>query len=803
MQYRKTRQKWQKRTLVIAILFALNGLSGAFSMAAVQARGYGIETRNGGATFDLTPMESQDQDGTVLPDEGMHDIEEIAEDFFENQPSSTPSWDDETLLPSPPSLPPALTEEEEALLPAQTATPTAPLPIPTPLPTPIPSIPVEEEALPPLLAEESALPTESPLDETSAEGFGRVLSQSAIIVYHYDELKRALSEDNGFDTIYFGADIAANAGGIVIHPNKESVIINGQSPDSGTEHRFTQWNSTAFANTIRVEVGSRTQQVTLRNLDITGQNYYGIVAVSDSVKGVEIVQQNVRYAGPQPIYNRNGSARISDSSYTLQAAGAISTQELAEVTHIEFGGRVTVDVGNSGYSVVWLTHHDSTLTIADHATLTVDTQNYFIFTSADANVPTVRVGSGAQLRVKSRNGFTYSLQKIGRFYVGENATIVIEQNTTLSTAALRIASLFQADPGSDITIVRTGTAGIALRLTDAGGRAEFTQPERVFLYSSAGVPLRGTGNGTLSISTSAINLWQASLWNAHDGVDMAPSHIWNKANNETLALTAALSSVGTSSVSHNLSADDPIVSALDAQNFNLEKNQLLAFGRMGLRIDPMTQNNAITGETEPGAELNVSFASSDGQSQNVRTTADGTGRYSVSLGEMGLSESGVVTVIAGSNRLQMRQRIVQGETGGNEDGRLAFLAVPDEMTFGVVPIPSEQRLVPKREQMFTISVGDNRLSPTAWRLDASIEQPLAAESNTGLLNAVVFADSQGSTIPLSQDPLTVYRELNGANRNYDIQWGENEGILLKIAPGDVYSDLDYQTTIHWSLVDAP
>ena len=796
MQNKKTRKKIIALAVIwmIYLLFALPYASA--HAQAMQARREGLPVGLAAEGRLLAPLPENDSAPAPLAP--------LPED--DNQPELPPqelsSVPEESDLTS--SFPTTLEEGgapglSEVLPPSKT---TLPEPPSSPAPTP-----EQDMALPPLLTEESQDDPALPVQTDALETQGRALGPSAMVVYTYDALKQALSQDNGLDTIYLGADIAADATGIVIHPQKTALTISGQAPDSAERYTFTQWGSAAFANTIRLELGSALRQVTLRDMYINGKNYYGVVAVNDALKGVEIIHDNIRYTGPQPIYNRNGSARIIDSTYTLQQAGGVGVQELAEVVDIAFAGNVSVQVGQSGYSVVWLTQRNSTVTLAENAAVSIDAQNYFIFTSADANVPTVSLQSGAKLQVKSQNGFTYANQKVGNVYIGPHATLDIQQHSAQSQAALRVAGTLEAKQGSNITIVRTGTDGVALRFTDAEGRADFQQPERVFLYSSAGVPLRFTGNGSLSVTSSALNLWAASSWAPHDGVDAHPSHIWNKAGGEELTLYAAFNTSTLRSISHNLTQDDPIVSPLDAASFNLEKHQLLAFGHMELALDTVyVQHGVASGTTEPGAAVKV-FSAAPGEAENsARTSADGAGKYSLPIDTWGLTAGSTLYAIASYNRLQMRQQsALQGDPGGPQDGRLAFLHVPDEMGFGSLPIPSAQQRIAQREQAFVISVGDNRLYPGAWRLDASLASPLAANGveAPSLANAIVFADASGQAIALSTDPLTIHRELTGAGGSYDIRWSAQEGILLQIAPGEVYSDLDYQATIQWSLVDAP
>lgn len=259
--------------------------------------------------------------------------------------------------------------------------------------------PPEEEMLPPPESSESEFPaensTEAPADDNllptetdgeSAESeeelteanletvesemasggealtFGRILNETTIEVYTYDELKQALSGDNGYTTIYLGDNITADGTGIDIHPNKTDVIIDGAPPEGG-RYRFTQYASANDSTSIRVR-SAGIQSVTLRNLDIHGANYYGVVWVPDSISGIAIIHENVDYTGPQPVYNRSGTTRLADSTYTLRPISGMSG-EIAETMHAEFSGTIHISAAGTNHPVLQLTSSVSTLTVLD------------------------------------------------------------------------------------------------------------------------------------------------------------------------------------------------------------------------------------------------------------------------------------------------------------------------------------------------------------------------------------------------------------------------------------------------------
>lgn len=644
--------------------------------------------------------------------------------------------------------------------------------------------------------EEAEENEEAPPGETSPEpdkqaASGMESDETVILVSSYDELRAALSEKNAYTTIYLTADITADSAGISIHPEKTAVVIDGSPPDGG-RYTLTQYQVTNTASLIKVNSNAAAASVTLRNMDITGKNSYGVVWVADS-KGaaVTLTFENVVYSGPQLVYHRLGTARILGGSY------AITSGELAEALHIEIGGTATIENASIN-SVLWLYSTSSTLRFLENAD--VDINAYYL---VYGNIAAVTLETGAQVNLTGRRfGFSYAGNSIGTFKLAENAGLTMNLNTPESYAALRVSKEFHMSRGSSAAIIRTGTAGIPLRLTAAGAKAVFDRPRRVFFYSSAGVPLRFTGAGTLEITASALNVWSSASWPLPEGMETLPGHIWNKADGELLTVTGKYSETINQSLSHNLTGGDPVTTSLDSSNFNLEKSQLIAFGEQSLSLYTPDGGAALSGKAAPGAVLLGRFTLNDGQSGTVSGSADAAGSFRLELPGI-LQADSEAAVLARHHDLLIRQNVTVPDPAKH---RLSFLFVPESTSFGALPVPGSSSLVTRMDGEFDIGVEDTRMNPSAWRIDANIVRPLTAAVNgeeISLPGAVVFAEADGTVRELSEIPLPVYRENSAAAGEFRLCWGAAEGVLLKLLPGEIYSGAVYTTTIQWTLVDAP
>ena len=648
----------------------------------------------------------------------------------------------------------------------------------------------------PELPDEPEEAEEEEADAEQAEGvesYGLVLDENSIVVETYSELKKALGEDNGFTTIYLGANISAeNASGVPIHPGKTVVVIDG-TPPGGGRYTFTQYAGSVTGNTFLVNnAGAATTDIVLRNMDVVGRNLYGLVWVLDSLRNVTITLEDVAYTGPQALNHRFGTVRLIGGSYTG------TTEEIAEALHVELGGTLSIQgPSTAGISVFWMTGGAaaSTITVLENANVTVDANNYFVYGSLAA----ATLQTGASFNLTSRRfGFTYAADSVGNFTMAEGSQLYIDLNTTESYAALRVSKRFEMAPGSSATLVRTGTDGIPLRLTAAGAQAVFNQPKSVFFYSSASVPMRFTGAGSLSITTSALNVWNSASWPVTGGMDTLPSHIWNKADNGLLTVSGSYTEAANNNLSHNLTAGDPIQTALNASNFNLNANQLLAFGSHSLTIDPLSdKSTVITGGTVSGATLLASH-----QNGNLTGVADFAGSYSLPL-DAKLPVGSDVAVVSRVNNLYVRQKTGVLDAGGR---RLQLAAVPETISFGTLAVPGAESLIAPTQEGLRIVVEDSRLNPSPWRLEASLSGPLMAQvgqSQYALPGAIVFSTSATDPLVLNEVPRPIHYQGEAKGGETVLEWGGGEGILLNLVPGEVYSGTEYSATIHWSLVDAP
>ena len=143
-----------------------------------------------------------------------------------------------------------------------------------------------------------------------------IINQNTVVVFTSSELKEALENDNGYTYIYLGSDITLSSG-IAISNKKSEVIIDGTY--NNVMYNYTDQKKLGTSDGIYV-TGAFTSKVTVKDINITGYNYYGVIYVPEAsaYKNTTIEYSKVTYVGPQISYNPMGITRFLDSVITIK-----------------------------------------------------------------------------------------------------------------------------------------------------------------------------------------------------------------------------------------------------------------------------------------------------------------------------------------------------------------------------------------------------------------------------------------------------------------------------------------------------
>ena len=94
----------------------------------------------------------------------------------------------------------------------------------------------------------------------------QIIDKSTIVVTTSDELKQALSEDNGYEYVYLGNNITATSG-IIINSNKGKIIIDGTYNNT----KYTYTNNLSSEETV-IKVSTTNKKIILKNMNIVSSH---------------------------------------------------------------------------------------------------------------------------------------------------------------------------------------------------------------------------------------------------------------------------------------------------------------------------------------------------------------------------------------------------------------------------------------------------------------------------------------------------------------------------------------------------
>lgn len=209
--------------------------------------------------------------------------------------------------------------------------------------------------------------------------------------------------------------------GIGISSSKSCVTIDGTS--NGTMYEYTDQKKLDSNDGIYV-TSSATSKVIVKNMNITGYNYYGIIYVPDgsSYKNVEVEYSGINYTGPQLSYNPAGVTRILDSVITIKE-NYVAANEVAECNRVELGGFTTIVHESTANSAFWFKNATPSFTVLRNGKV--------YFTSAarelfyGVNNLSFTVSKASELYISSANGLAYATYGTGTSLIDENSILSI------------------------------------------------------------------------------------------------------------------------------------------------------------------------------------------------------------------------------------------------------------------------------------------------------------------------------------------------------------------------------------------
>ncbi len=448
-----------------------------------------------------------------------------------------------------------------------------------------------------------------------------IINENAVAVETESELRDVLEKENSITIVYFANDITLTKG-INVLGSKKQVVIDGFYPLDGTGkiHTYTDMNSASYTDTICISTPSSIN-ITVKNLNVIGRNYYGIVCVAerDFLTNVVVTYENLTYIGPQPTFHPSGLSIYKDVTITLQNAPRVVANEVAETYQLQIGGKTTIITPSTGLSTFWFRGYGKNpyLQILEGAEVSISTAQDVIYT---ANYVEISIDKNAKFMVETKYGmFRNASHQASSISVGEKATFrVVQSNPNGSIPTIYCRGNFEVNENATLYIKAdyNGAAPL-IRFNSSAASFNIKNPRMVFLYNRSNSCFSFETSTPTSIVCGKLDFWStAPTLNENGNTDSPPLYSWQKSDGENLSVVASATNSQTTVTSSNLTTAE-LASLPDIKLLQFGSAKTLRFiynGKLGLlsapteiefKLPPISQNPVILGRKDSVLTIKV------------------------------------------------------------------------------------------------------------------------------------------------------------------------------------------------------
>lgn len=617
-----------------------------------------------------------------------------------------------------------------------------------------------------------------------------IINQNTVVVFTSSELKEALENDNGYTYIYLGSDITLSSG-IAISNKKSEVIIDGTY--NNVMYNYIDQKKLGTSDGIYV-TGAFTSKVTVKNINITGYNYYGVIYVSEAsaYKNTTIEYSKVTYVGPQISYNPMGITRFLDSVITIKDNYA-SGNEVAECNQIEIGGNTTIIHNSTGNSSFWFRNSSPSFTILSGASVYFTSTARELFYGVTDLVFTISKNASFYVSV-------YNVLAYGTFGTG---TTIIDENATFSLNKTHYSGSYPTwysygtitlNKGSTLNIINNyeniTSSNYNILFSGNGSGLILNNPEKVVLYNSVGNVISARNNSIFDFTYNRINLFNTAISITDDiSKDTLPTYSWYKSS-ELSKVSGTFTSAKTTVVSNNYTEEE-MKNLPSLSNFNIIDKKILSIGTFFFCINPITEKDTtISGTTRANASILIEYEDS-----SVVVNADENGDFSYSYS----IPLPVGTVITFTCKYYEDLLYYTKQVEVVYSGELLLDSATKSFQFETYAINKNPVICPRLTNL-SVRVIDSRINSSDWKLYAAINHEMESDYGIVLGDSLVFVDESGDIKSLSDTPTLVYTGKNngGSTTTTDITWEENKGILLRLND-PLENNVKYSAQIIWTI----
>ncbi len=612
-----------------------------------------------------------------------------------------------------------------------------------------------------------------------------IIDDNTVVVNTSAELKNILENNNTYNYIYFGNNITLTSG-IIISSTKTNITIDG-TYDNVT-YEFTDMKSTGAADTIRVN--SVINKVTVKNMKITGYNYYGVIYVPEEAKYKDVIIEynNINYLGPQISFHPYGLTRFIDVNIEIQDNYAVGN-EVAECNKIEIGGTSTITHKSTGNSSFWFRNNNPYLKILPNSTVhftSVNRELYYGITNLEFDI-----GHSSSFYITTKNGMGYGTYGTGITTLEENALLSIKQTTrngsyptwysygniTLNNGSiLEMINDYVSITSSNYNIYFNGS-GIGFYLNN---------PEKVILYNKVANVLYTNNTVSFNFNFNRINLFDTAIDISSDITKDTLPTSWYK--NTLSNITGTFTNSKTIITSSNFKESE-LTTLPSLDKFIINNKKIISIGDFVFHVDALTDTDTvIKGSTLSNSSILIEYES---ESAVVKVGEDGTYSYTLP------NTLPIGTKITFNTKLQNEPICNTKIIKIVYSGELVIDNATKIVKFILEPISINPILCPKESEL-VINVTDSRIHSSDWKLYASINHDLS--NGDDILEKSIIIKKDDEITVLDDEPKLIYTgtDNGGVTKITNVTFKEDEGILLSIN-NPIKNNMVYTSIISYSI----
>ena len=615
----------------------------------------------------------------------------------------------------------------------------------------------------------------------------QIIDKSTIVVTTSDELKQALSEDNGYEYVYLGNNITATSG-IIINSNKGKIIIDGTYNNT----KYTYTNNLSSEETV-IKVSTTNNKIILKNMNIVSSHSYGVIYVPShpNYSNVVVEYNNINFSGIELSQNYYGTTKIIDSILEIKDTNNVSAQRACNSNRIIIDGNTTITSDSETNTIFFFNDViPSLVKIMPNSRVNITTNREFM---NGTNRMDLIVGHGAKFLLTTGNGFAITTTHGARnVLIEEMAEFTFIEKDHKRVPMWNVFGDFKVSEGASLSVINTymttPTDNYNIYFKGTNQKFILDNPKNVNIYTKKANVVYTNNPVDFEFSFSRINMWVYALdYSSACNIDDTPAFYWYKENTPA-KITGVLNKDNTTVTSHNFT-DAELSSISDINNFSFQDKKILSIGMHKINIHPITNSQtAISGHTTPYANVKIEY-----NNKSLSTVADETGLFEVSI-DSTILDNTRVKITSCLNSCFSERKVTTPFMG-----ELTLLKVTENIPFSMIPSSTNPVILSKKNET-VVTVIDSRVNSTKWKLYLNYTNPMIEATGKVLIDSLFFKKFNNDEILLKTNKKIIYESNdNGGNVTVsNVTFSVDKGLLLKPSR-DLLENEDYSTLIVWSV----